>query len=160
MYNVFINGVEQHVEEGDWAKFCNRYVVVNAAGGLVKNDLDKYLIIFRNGVWDLPKGKCETGESHEQAALREVCEECGLETLQLRGLLAVTYHTYAVQGIDVLKRTLWYAMICPDDNPLLSPQTEEGIEIAEFVSAAELLKRTAASYPSIRTVVAAEFAGK
>ncbi|MDR3297416.1 MAG: NUDIX domain-containing protein [Prevotellaceae bacterium] len=161
MYNVFVNGVEQHVEDDSWAKFCSRYVVVNAAGGLVKNDQNDYLMIFRNGVWDLPKGKCEAGESYEQTALREVREECGVEdTLQLRGLLTVTYHTYALQGVDVLKRILWYAMTCPADSFSLTPQTEEGIEIAEFVPAAELLARMDATYPSVRTVVAAEFAGK
>lgn len=54
-----------------------------AAGGLVKNTEDQWLLIFRLGKWDLPKGKLENGETPEAAALREVEEECGIKNCQL-----------------------------------------------------------------------------
>ena len=51
-------------------------VVVNAEGKLLlrepKNHFDGY-------VWTFPKGKAERGESEQQAALREVHEETGVE---------------------------------------------------------------------------------
>jgi 8-oxo-dGTP diphosphatase len=41
--------------------------------------------------WTLPKGKLEEGESHEQAALREVEEETGLRCRLGRELASVSY---------------------------------------------------------------------
>ncbi len=45
-----------------------------------KNDVVEYLILhYPKGHWDFPKGKIETGETHKEAALRELKEETGLE---------------------------------------------------------------------------------
>jgi ADP-ribose pyrophosphatase YjhB (NUDIX family) len=54
------------------------------AGGVVwkkDGDTKKYLIVPSNSgdKWVLPKGKIEPGESHQQAALREVSEEAGVK---------------------------------------------------------------------------------
>ena len=49
------------------------------------NFKNEILLIFRNGVWDLPKGgKIEYNESYEDAALREVSEETGVKNLYLK----------------------------------------------------------------------------
>ena len=48
----------------------------------------------RLGVWDLPKGKVEKSEDIEQAAVREVQEECGLVDVRLVAPLTSTWHTY------------------------------------------------------------------
>jgi len=47
------------------------------AGGLVTNENNELLMIFRRGKWDLPKGKADEGETVEACALREVEEETG-----------------------------------------------------------------------------------
>ena len=47
---------------------------VIAAGGKVHNNKNEILFIFRNGKWDLPKGKAEAKETINQTALREVEE--------------------------------------------------------------------------------------
>ena len=54
--------------------------MVRAAGGVVVRD-GRVLLVHRPkyGDWSLPKGKLEDGESWEQAALREVVEETGLD---------------------------------------------------------------------------------
>jgi 8-oxo-dGTP pyrophosphatase MutT (NUDIX family) len=127
---------------------------VEAAGGLVKNGDGEYLMIFRNGKWDLPKGKREAGESMEQTAVREVMEECGLNGLALQDLLLTTYHTYTWQGVDVLKKTCWYTMTCSGKRCNLQPQAEEGIEVAEFVPAEKVADRLLCSYHTIRDVFA------
>jgi 8-oxo-dGTP diphosphatase len=58
--------------------------VIEAAGGVVHRvDADgalTFLLVHRRrrGDWSLPKGKLERGESHLDAAVREVAEETGL----------------------------------------------------------------------------------
>jgi 8-oxo-dGTP pyrophosphatase MutT (NUDIX family) len=107
--------------------FFNDFKYVEAAGGLVHNPTtNKYLFIKRNGVLDIPKGKIEKGEIKEQAALREVKEECGFNTIILKELITETYHTYFAFGKYHLKKTFWYNMESNDINHL-SPQKEEGI---------------------------------
>jgi ADP-ribose pyrophosphatase YjhB (NUDIX family) len=91
--------------------FSSCFTVIHASGGLVKNSKDEDLIIFRRGVWDLPKGKAEPGESPEQTALREVQEECHLKGLKTRRFLITTYHIYFIDDLPILKKTRWYEMI-------------------------------------------------
>lgn len=116
--------------------FFNLFQLEEAAGGLVKNDDGEYLAIFRRGYWDLPKGKLDSGESFEQAALREVEEETGVRALELGGFLQSTYHSFRKKsGKRILKHTKWYAMEAPNQG--LSPQTEEDIEQADWLSPAD-----------------------
>jgi len=45
-----------------WRDFCSHYQLIEAAGGVVLNSKREVLWILRNGIWDLPKGKVESGE--------------------------------------------------------------------------------------------------
>ncbi|MDR0711277.1 MAG: NUDIX domain-containing protein [Prevotellaceae bacterium] len=152
---VFSGNKELQIYESEWADFSGRYLQVEAAGGLVKNGKGEYLMIFRNGRWDLPKGKREEGESMEQTAIREVMEECGIDAPTLQGLLTVTYHTYTLQGVDILKHTCWYAMTCAEKPGKLQPQLEEGVEAVAFVPPEKVADCVAAGYPSIKEVFVA-----
>ena len=38
------------------ADFCSLFTEILAGGGLVSNDRNEFLMIFRRGLWDLPKG--------------------------------------------------------------------------------------------------------
>ena len=68
--------------------------MIEAAGGLVFNkENGEILMIFRNGKWDLPKGKLEEGENKKQCAIREVEEECSIVGLDITEKLIETYHT-------------------------------------------------------------------
>src|SRR5436190_21224312 len=40
-----------------WNEFTSKFTLVEAAGGLVKNEKDEILAIYRKKFWDLPKGK-------------------------------------------------------------------------------------------------------
>lgn len=124
---------------------------IGAAGGVVQKPDGSILMIKRNGVWDLPKGKIDPGEQPEQTALREVEEECGISPLQLGSLITITYHTYSMGGGDVLKRTYWYEMEYNADGETI-PQQEEGITEVVWIKpsmASEYLMNT---YGSIKEV--------
>jgi len=86
------------------------FKVIEAGGGLVLNEKGEFLAIFRNGTWDLPKGKLEKGEDFSTAALREVQEETGLHGLRIIDPLMSTYHTYTLKGRHILKKTKWFEM--------------------------------------------------
>ncbi len=96
-------------------------------------------MIHRLGMWDLPKGKIEAGETPKKAAIREVKEECGIGKLKITKELPSTYHTYEMKGKKYLKRTFWYEMMCHDDSPLI-PQVEEHIDEAKWMTKSALKK--------------------
>lgn len=102
------------------------FTVIEAGGGVVLNEKGEFLTIYRNGVWDLPKGKLEKGEDFQGAALREVKEETGLPGIQLIEPLVSTYHTYHLKGKWILKKTKWNEMLYKGSaEPVL--QAGEGI---------------------------------
>ena len=121
-----------------------------AAGGVVVKD-GKILIIIRNGIPDLPKGHIEKGESPENAAMREVQEETGVEKLQIVKELPSTWHCYQVGDEWRLKRTCWYLMSTTDTlQP--KPQTEEGVSEIKLIGNEEIelfLKNTFRSISEI-----------
>jgi 8-oxo-dGTP pyrophosphatase MutT (NUDIX family) len=110
-----------------WEDFTHTYKVVEAAGGIVRNQKKEILFIRRLGKWDLPKGKIEENESEQQAAIREVGEETGLKNLVPEGFLNKTFHIYTERnGKKILKTTYWFRMSAIGSE-MLKPQTEEGI---------------------------------
>lgn len=137
--------------EDCYKKICGEFREVNAAGGLVENRRGDYLLIKRDGLWDLPKGHQEAGEDIKVTALREVQEETGVDDLSLGDLICVTDHCYKRNGIWHLKHTWWYRMyyLKPLD---LTPQTEEDITKAAWVAKSSLPPFLKTTYPSIKEV--------
>lgn len=120
-----------------WADFCSLFNSIEAAGGIVINTQGNYLFIQRLGYWDLPKGKIDPGETIEQAAVREVEEECGIDGIVITATAGQTYHTYEHKGWDVLKVTHWFTMHSSFTGTLV-PQTEEGISEVRWLSKPEI----------------------
>ena len=136
-----------------WQDFQSIYKIIGAAGGVVRNEQNEVLMIFRRNSWDLPKGKIDDGESPEQAAVREIQEETGLNDVKLSKLIAYTYHTYDMNGKRILKKTWWYAMSTTETT--LTPQTSEDIEEATWVELTTFLDTNPTIYGSILDVLSA-----
>ena len=115
-----------------WEIFKKHFDVIEAAGGIVQNDEKKYLFIYRNGKWDLPKGKMEPGEIPDETAIREVKEECGIQNISIDHFLLDTYHLFTENKKKRLKITHWFKMSEQEKSPLI-PQEEEGIERVEWL---------------------------
>jgi 8-oxo-dGTP pyrophosphatase MutT (NUDIX family) len=135
-----------------FAYFTSMFRVIEAAGGLVKNKKGEWLFIFRNGKWDLPKGKVEKRETIEVAAVREVEEECGIGGLTIIKELPRTYHTYYMEEKAILKRTYWFEMNC-NDTSALTPQIEEGITDVKWLSKKDLQQVYHNTYESVKEVI-------
>lgn len=130
-------------------------VQLTAAGGIVyKIEKDEYkiLLILRNGVWDLPKGKLEEGESIPGCAIREVAEEVGLVSdPDLIANLGTTVHTYSQNGVEFEKETYWFVMTLSEDQEMFTPQKSEGISRIEWVSAAK--SEELAGYQNMKVLI-------
>lgn len=120
-----------------WELVCDCFSKIEAAGGVVLNEEKSVLMIYRNGKWDLPKGKLELNELPADGAVREVEEECGLSGLEILKALDPTFHTYSLNGKKFIKKTFWFAMHC-SDTAVPVPQLDEGITEVKWWSPTEM----------------------
>ena len=128
------------------------FLNIEAAGGLVRNNLDNYLFIKRRGKWDLPKGKLDKNESFEIAARREVIEECGLDDVKIVNPLLSTYHTYTLKNEMALKKTTWYEMLYEGDKTPV-PQFEEDITDIRWFEKGRMQEITDNTFKSVIDVM-------
>lgn len=135
-----------------FSEVVKKFTQIQAGGGLVVNEKKQILFIFRNGKWDLPKGKVEANETSELGAIREVEEECGIKISRLDQLLDITYHTYMLDDKNILKSNYWYIMYA-DSSQNLVPQAEENIERVEWIDRDKVESLLAKSYESISDLI-------
>lgn len=152
--NLLLEIPEGMTEKETLDRILSKVKRLNAAGGLVTDPQGNHLMIYRNGVWDLPKGKQEEGEDISVTALREVKEESGVDAA-LGKFLLTTRHSYWMDGELIVKSTYWYSMKAGKDTRTC-PQSEEGIEKCEWVTEENLDYRLANTYPSVLDVFEAE----
>jgi 8-oxo-dGTP diphosphatase len=73
--------------------------LVHVVGAVIQNEQDEILCAKRashlslGGYWEFPGGKIEESESHEQALIREIQEEMGVD-IEVGDLVADIYHEY------------------------------------------------------------------
>ena len=137
-------------EEKLWELFYPLFKVVEAAGGIVQHrETKKFLFIYRNDKWDIPKGKIEQDESVRTAAIREVEEETGVQNLTITRSLPTTLHLFHRNGKYRLKKTFWYAMQT-DFTGELNPQIEEGIQAVKWVEKKDIPQLFENAYANIK----------
>jgi len=128
--------------------FCSLHNYIEAAGGIVINQNSEHLLIKRFGIWDLPKGKVETGETVKDAAVREVCEETGLKNVEIINQLPDTFHIYQQKGKWYVKKTYWFLMNTKEDIKLV-PEIKEDISEAVWMNKSEACMAISNSYRSL-----------
>jgi 8-oxo-dGTP pyrophosphatase MutT (NUDIX family) len=117
--------------------------LIRAAGGVVVSD-GQILVVHRARYddWSLPKGKLEAGESWEDAALREVCEETGLRCTIVRFLASTRYAPGANE-----KEVRWFHMEPAEDTGSHDGEVDElrwlspeaALELLSYETERELL---------------------
>ncbi len=132
--------------------FTRTFRPIHAAGGVVEyRPSSEIALIYRRGYWDLPKGKIDPDETEEQAAVREVREELGLQSVQLIHPICKTYHIYRDKDQRILKITQWYHMQTAEAE--LHPQTDEDIEKAVWVDPQIAISDYRPMYENIKEVL-------
>ena len=132
--------------------FFRTFPFVEAAGGLVQHQDGRFLFIYRNNKWDLPKGKIEKNETLIKAAKREVSEETGVTHLEVKRPLPTTYHIYNANGKFKVKKTYWFFMKSKFNGSLL-PQLEENIKMAVWKGINEIPKLMENAYENIKIIL-------
>ncbi len=151
---IFKNKVDKaflyHPDEKEiLKKLKSKIPVEKAGGGLVYNDKNEVLFIFRNKKWDLPKGGIEKGEEIEDTAIREVEEETGVKGLKIVRKLNKTYHIFKRNGRYKLKITHWFEMKTSFSGKMTG-QADEGIEKVEWIKQEAIPACLTNSYENIK----------
>lgn len=126
---------------------------VHAAGGVVYSytpdgELVLAIVLDRRNNWGLPKGHLEDGESEAEAARREIAEEVGI-ACEIGDLIERV--EYIVPKPSGLRQKIVSYFLAPTTYQPLTPQTDEGISEARWVTPNEALHTL--TYPSVRHVV-------
>jgi 8-oxo-dGTP diphosphatase len=105
---------------------------IRAAGGFVVHE-GRIAVVHRPRYddWSLPKGKLDPGETWEQAAVREIEEECGLRC-RLEDELEPA--RYEVRGRP--KTVRWWRMSVVED---LGVEPDDEVDELRWVTPAEAL---------------------
>ena len=124
-----------------------------SAGGVVYRVSDAgplFLLIrdsYRN--WGFPKGHLEPGEMPDAAAVREVGEETGLASVELRGAIETIDWYFRFRGRLIHKVCYFYLM--ETGSATTCPQLAEGITACRWLPFDEALDTV--SYANARTVL-------
>lgn len=136
--------------------FLPVFKLIPAAGGIVFRN-NKLLFIYRNGKWDLPKGKIDKGETTREAAIREVAEECGIEGHRITKVLPSTFHAYQLPYAKshvqwILKETHWFEMIYANSFNG-TPQIKENITEIRWFEKNELDEVFTNTYENLKSAI-------
>ena len=124
-----------------------------SAGGVVlrriRGKIHALLIRDPYGNWGLPKGHLETSESSEEAGLREVGEETGLEGIELGPKLRTIDWYFRLKGKLIHKHCTFFLMASESGDPV--PEEAEGITECRWIPLLEAVE--AVAYENAREVV-------
>lgn len=125
-------------------------LVINYSGtqGLLIGRVDQKDATRARLLWSLPKGHIEIGETPEEAALREVMEETGIESQIARSLGVIDF--WFMAGGKRIHKTVHHYLF-REVGGILAPQVTEVDEVAWF-PLREIIDRLA--YPDEKKLIA------
>ena len=118
--------------------------IKNLAGGVVIGPGNKIVVVSQNGdSWSLPKGHLENGEDEEQAAVREIHEETGIQDVKVIDSLGGYERTRIGQGgrgeiVDDIRHITIF--LCITNQTELKPIDPENPE-AEWLAVQDVADR-------------------
>ncbi len=126
---------------------------IESAGGVVINQWGQILMIKRvDNLWQFPKGKKEPNENYEEAALREVKEETGLDNLTIIRHLPSSYYIFKRKGIAYLKHIKWFKMLYRGYREPVALK-EEGIVEVKWFERDEVIRLLQKSYSNLQVLL-------
>ena len=143
--------------KGPAKSYAKRVDEVSAGGLVIDHSGKNGLLIGRIDhkdstgkriLWSLPKGHIEDGETPEQAALREVAEETGIQSAIERSLGVIDF--WFMAGGKRIHKTVHHYLF-RETGGLLAPQESEVDEVGWF-PLAEIVDRLA--YPDEKKLIA------
>ena len=126
-------------------------VQIKAAGGVVI-DQGKILFIKKNGRWEFPKGRLKKDSKKKNTAIREICEETGIQKkyLTIIKTLIPTHNNIKINGRSGVKKTFWFLVkFSGDEKTKLSPEKREGITKCKWLTINEVSSKIKNSRPLV-----------
>lgn len=124
----------------------------SAGGIVVRREAERalYLLIRDSyGNWGFPKGHVESGERPEDAAMREVREETGLDDVRLLGAIHTIDWYFRFRGRLIHKVCHFFLM--ESERAQTAPQEDEGITACRWEAYEDAV--TLVSYENARDVL-------
>ena len=96
----------------------------------------RYVIIqSKEGIYGLPKGHIEAGETEQECALREILEETGLRVRLVGGFRTETSHPFRKNGEDRIKHVTYFLAEYEGQELCAQESEVDGIALLDFATA-------------------------
>src|SRR3954463_13998227 len=132
----WFRGVPSIVPHAACAVYCARMAVTRVAcvGAIVRDDDGRLLLVRRGndpgrGLWSVPGGRVEAGETSEAATAREVHEETGLR-IRVDDLAGVVEREGSAGVVYVIED--FHARPAPDADPCVVRAGDDAAEVGWF----------------------------
>jgi len=142
------NSAKNYVKRVDEVSAGGLVIDHSGKNGLLIGRIDHKDASGKRILWSLPKGHIEEGETPEQAALREVAEETGIESAIERSLGIIDF--WFMAGGKRIHKTVHHYLF-RETGGVLAPQESEVDEVGWF-PLSEIVDRLA--YPDEKKLIA------
>ena len=122
----FVNGVLGTIYRNS-DRYEDENLVISAGGIIFRQEAGKtYFILVQNTYdkWTFPKGKVEEGETWQEAAVREIREETGIEEAEILGEVGEIKFTDK-SGTEPVKKSVHFYLIKTNQKEITSVPKEE-----------------------------------
>ncbi len=136
---------------------------VSSGGVLYRGEGDQSeVLLIRSerhgrGVWEIAKGKVEPGETVEEAAIRELCEETGVSAppsaLSIRAPIRNIRYAFRIDDLCFLKTVHFFLIRCDLTDLSFAPRAEERIYDCQWFKLDEAANKVA--FRNLRPIIRA-----